>query len=80
MLFGFEGVKRASRYKLVGDNPDQAKYLAVYEFDTKEDWEAFPKSPAFADAVKDFEDRKDELGFDMKWGCTWELITTMERK
>ena len=79
MLFGFEGVKRASRYRLIGDDPDQAKYLAIYEFETAEDLGAFPKSPAFTDAVKDFENRRDELGFDMKWGASYELVSTIER-
>ena len=79
MLFGFKGVKRASRYKLIGDDPVQAKYLAVYEFETAEDHAAFPKSAAFAAAVEDFENRKDELGFDMKWGASYELVSTIER-
>lgn len=79
MLFGFKGVKQASRYRLIGDNPDQAKFFAVYEFETNEDFEAFPKSPEFANAIEDFENRKDELGFDMKWAASYELISTIKR-
>ncbi|MBN2240458.1 MAG: hypothetical protein JW712_11855 [Dehalococcoidales bacterium] len=79
MLFGYEGVKKASRYRLIGESPDQAKFLAVYEFETAEDMAGFPESPAFAAAVDDFENRKDELAFDMKWAASYELISTVER-
>jgi heme-degrading monooxygenase HmoA len=79
MLFGFEGVKRASRYKLIGDNPVHNRFLAIYEFETREDMDAFTKSPAFAAAIEDFENRKDDLGFEMKWAASYELISTLSR-
>ncbi len=80
MFFGFEGLKKASRYRCIGENGDNAKYLAIYEFDDTEALAAFPESPAFADAVKDFENRKEAAGFEMKWAASYELIKSWERE
>ena len=79
MLFGYEGVKRASRYQLMSDDSNNAKFLAVYEFDSKEDLDAFPESPAFKDAIKDFDDNHEALGFNMKWVAVYECIKELER-
>ena len=46
MMFRFRGLKKASRYRLSGENKECSKYLAIYEFDSKEDLEAFPRSPS----------------------------------
>lgn len=79
MMFGYKGLKRASRYRLIGENPEHARYLAVYEFDDADSTAAFYESPEFASAVEDFEKRKDELGFEMKWAASYELIKTWSR-
>ena len=54
MLFAYEGLKRASRYQRIGDDEQGAKFLTIYEFETKEAMDAFPESDAFADAIEDF--------------------------
>ena len=79
MFFGYEGLKKASRYKCIGDDERNARYLAIYEFETKEALDGFAKSSAFAAAVEDFEKRKEAVGFTMKWAASYELITTRER-
>ena len=79
MLFDFPGVKQASRYRLKGDNKQCARYLTIYEFESEDALAAFPKSPAFAAAVADFENRKEEVGFTMKWAGVYELIKSWER-
>ena len=79
MLFDYESVKRASRYKLMGDDENNAKFLAIYEFDSKEEMDAFPDSTAFKDAIKDFDDNHEALGFNMKWVAVYELIKELER-
>ncbi|MFC1494594.1 DUF4286 family protein [Thermodesulfobacteriota bacterium] len=79
MLFGYEGVKRASRYQLMGDDDSNARFLAVYEFNSKEDLDAFPDSQAFKDAITDFDNNHEALGFKMKWVAVYELITELER-
>lgn len=80
MLMGYEGVKQASRYRRIGDDALGAKFLAVYEFETKEAMDAFPHSAAFADAIADFEANKERVGFTMKWAASYELIRSYEKK
>jgi uncharacterized protein (TIGR02118 family) len=79
MLFGFKGLKQASRYRRISDDKQSARYLAIYEFESKEALETFPKSPAFAAAIKDYENKKEEVGFSMKWAASYELIKSWER-
>jgi len=79
MLFEFPGVKQASRYRLKGEGAQCAKYLAIYEFESEAALEAFPKSHAFANAIKDFEDKKEATGFTMKWAGVYERIQSWER-
>lgn len=79
MLFGYEGVKRASRYQLMGDNDKNARFLAIYEFDSREDLDSFPDSQAFQNAVNDFDKNHEALGFKMKWVAVYELIKELER-
>jgi heme-degrading monooxygenase HmoA len=79
MLFGFAGVKQASRYRLKGDDKNCSKYLTIYEFESEEALAAFPKSPAFAAAIQDFENKKETVGFTMRWAGVYELIKSWER-
>jgi hypothetical protein len=79
MMFRFKGMKKASRYRLSDENKESSKYLAVYEFDSKEGLEAFPKSPEFAAAVKDFDEKWKDGGFERKWGASYELIKSWEK-
>ena len=80
MLFEFNGVKQASRYQRIGENEECAKYLAIYEFESKEALESFPRSPEFAAAIDDFEKQREEVGFGIKWAASYELIKSWERK
>jgi uncharacterized protein (TIGR02118 family) len=79
MLFEFPGVKQASRYRLKNEVAQCAKYLAIYEFESEAALEAFSKSPAFAKAIKDFEDKKEATGFTMKWAGVYERIKSWEK-
>ena len=79
MLFAYEGVKQASRYQRIADYGQGAKFLAIYEFEDKEAMDAFPESDAFADAIQDFENNKEALGFTMKWAASYELMKSYEK-
>lgn len=79
MLLQFPGLKRASRYRLSGENKECSRYIAVYEFDSREDLEAFPNSPEFAAAVKDFDEKWKDGGFERKWGASYELIKSWDK-
>ena len=79
MLVAYKGVKQASRYQRIGDDEQSAKFLAIYEFESREDMDAFPSSDAFAAAIEDFENNKEALGFRMKWAASYELIRPYDK-
>jgi heme-degrading monooxygenase HmoA len=79
MMFRFKGMRKASRYRLAGENKECSRYLAIYEFNSKEDLEAFPKSSEFAEAVRDFDEKWKDGGFERKWGGSYELIKSWEK-
>jgi antibiotic biosynthesis monooxygenase (ABM) superfamily enzyme len=79
MMFAFKGMKKATRYHLLGNDKENSRYLSIYEFDTLEDMQAFPKSPEFAAAIKDFDEQWKGGGFERKWGASYELVQTWEK-
>jgi antibiotic biosynthesis monooxygenase (ABM) superfamily enzyme len=79
MLFGYEGMKKVSRYRLVGENEGLARFLTVYEFENQEAADKFHESPDFKAAIQDFESRKDELNFVLMWAASYELTKSLER-
>ena len=44
-LFKFKGVKRIARYKIGGEDNNAPQFLAVYYFDSEEDYEQYMASP-----------------------------------
>ncbi len=79
MMFAFKGMKKASRYHLLGDSQECSNYLSIYEFDTKDDLHNFPQSAEFAAAVKDFDQKWQDGGFIRKWGAAYELVQSWEK-
>jgi heme-degrading monooxygenase HmoA len=79
MMFEFKGLKKVGRYRRMGDDKESSKYLAIYEFDSKEDLAAFPRSPEFAAAVADFDKKWQGGGFERKWAASYELIKDWEK-
>jgi len=79
MFMKYEGLKKTSRYKLVSDTPDCARYLAIYEFESPEALAGFTQSEAYEDAVRDFDEKWKNGGFHGKWAASYELLKTVER-
>ena len=44
-LFKFKGVKKIARYRMAGEAGGAPKFLAVYYFDSEEDYEQYMASP-----------------------------------
>jgi hypothetical protein len=78
-MFACKFMKKATRYKVAGEIPGAAKYLTIYEFNSKEDYEEFNKSPELDGAKKDFDETSGKVGFVMKWVGAYDLIKTWER-
>jgi hypothetical protein len=79
MLMGSKSLKQAARYRRIGDDASVSKFMTVYEFESKEAMEEFHKSSAFADAIKDYENKKEEVGFILRWAASYELIRSYKR-
>ena len=80
MFFRYEGLKKASRYKLAGGPPDSSRYIAVYEFESAEALAGFTLSDGYHEAVKDFDRKWKNGGFNHgSGGGSYELITFLER-
>ncbi len=73
-LLKFDGLLSVSRYKLAGDIKGQARYLAVYEFDSEEAVERFSTSPEIAAARAEMKQTWGEKGIDIKWWAPYELL------
>ena len=79
ILMEYEGLKQAGGYQRIGDDELGAKFLAIYEFETREAMDAFPGSDAFKDAIADFEANKERVGFTMKWVASYELVKSYKK-
>jgi uncharacterized protein (TIGR02118 family) len=51
MLMKYKGVKRVARYKVLDDKGPQ--YMAVYHFESMQDFQDFGKSPEFKAAIEE---------------------------
>jgi uncharacterized protein (TIGR02118 family) len=79
LLFKYPGLKKITRYQLMGESQGQAKYLAIYEYEDTQAMEAFPQSPEFKAAIDEMRETwKDEM-FDIKWAANYAPIKTWER-
>lgn len=78
MILKCKNVKRATRYKISDENPDgkYPTYLAIYEFDSPEDAEAYETSPEKDALMKDFEATWKDKGHQRKWRVHYEEIAT----
>jgi len=79
MLFKFKGMKKVTRYKILDEKQEKPRYIAVYEFDTKEALEAYSKSPEFKAAIDEMNATWKGDTFDIKWSVHCEPIKTWER-
>jgi len=80
-FFKFPGLKKVVRNKCFQQmqNPDSCpQYVVSYEFDTKEDLEAFLESDAAEAAKKEFEETWNGLG-EFLWSGWYEPVKKLEK-
>ena len=76
LLLKFKGIRKATRYQVVNENEEFPKYLAIYEFESKEIYEACKKSPKLAATLsKPWKKGEPEL----RWRMECEHLRTWER-
>jgi len=79
LLFKYKGMKRVTRYQLIGESKEQARYLACYEFESKEAMAALHQSPEFAAAIEEMQETWKDEKLDIKWAAQYEPIKSWER-
>jgi uncharacterized protein (TIGR02118 family) len=79
LILKYKGIKRAGRYRQLGDNKEQPKYLAFYEFESKEALEAHQSSLELAAALDEMKETWKDRPFEIKWMAPYEPIQTWER-
>jgi heme-degrading monooxygenase HmoA len=82
MLFGFKGLKKVSRsrcFQAIGANGSGSpQYLTTYEFETKEDLDAFHESPPMKSAAKHYKENAGDI-LDIFWAGGYETLITLEK-
>jgi len=79
LLMKYKGIKKVTRYKVLQAPQEKPKYLAVYEYDNKEDLNGMMGSPEFKVAREEMEQTWKGQMFDIKWAVSGEPIKTWER-
>lgn len=74
----FKGVKRVTRYRKLSADGEYPKFLAVYEFNNRQDFEAYNTSPERTAAIEDWLKIQKELGSSIKWSVQYEVIKTWQ--
>ena len=80
-FFRFPGLKRVVRNRCYQpmQNPDSCpEYVVTYEFDTKDDLEAFITSDAAKEAIREFEEEWNDAG-EFLWSGWYEPVKKLER-
>ena len=79
LVMKYEGIKRAARYRRLGDNTNCTKYLTLYEYVSKEAADGWEKTAEFAEGMKELQETWKDGGLDLKWGIAYEQIKTWEK-
>jgi len=78
MLMKCKGLKKTTRYKITEENAVKPRYIAIYEYDSKEALAAVSGSPEFKAAIEEMQTSWKDGGFEIKGATTCEPIKTWE--
>ena len=79
MLLKNKEIRRVTRYKRLSADEEYPNYLTIYEFDSKEAFDAYNASPELAAAHKERQETWREGGYERKWRVQYEAIKTWQR-
>jgi len=74
MLFKFNGLKKATRYKIAKPSEEYPEYLAIYEFESQKTFEAYQSSPELAAALEEMRETWKEGEWEITWRVQYEAI------
>lgn len=75
--FKFKGMQKVERYKRIGDNAEAPQYLAIYYFETAEDFAEYEKSPEHANSTK--VPGRPDASIKSRFRAQYELVESMEK-
>lgn len=76
LFLKYKGLKKVTRYRMTDD---KTRYLAVYEYDTKEDLDNLPKSPEFQAAIAEMQQTWKDNPIKITWAINCEPIKVWEK-
>ncbi|MDO8473629.1 MAG: DUF4286 family protein [Dehalococcoidia bacterium] len=79
MLLKFKGLKGVTRYKLAKESAGHPAYLAVYEFESQEAFEAYKSSPVVGAVREEMGQTWPDKKFEMKYQVQYEPIKTWKK-
>ncbi len=74
MLMKSKAVKRAYRGKITRPVGDLPQYLAIYEFDSRADYESWIKSPEMVACLKEADQTWKEKKYDRRFFVQYEVL------
>jgi len=72
----FKGIKRATRYKIIGGDKGCPKFLVIYEFESRQAFEEYDTSTVRDAVYEDWLRISKETGAEMIWRVQYEAIRT----
>jgi antibiotic biosynthesis monooxygenase (ABM) superfamily enzyme len=78
MLFKFKGMRRVTRYKLLKEPGGNPAFMAIYEFENRQDYEAYGKSPELAAARAEMQETW-KGGFQITSRAQYEFLKTWQK-
>jgi len=78
-LLKFEKLKEITRCRLIDKSQIYPKYLTMYKFDTRQDWEGYLNSPERIFALQGTKDTWKGNESEMQWQVNYEVLKFWQR-
>lgn len=79
-LMKFKKLRKVTRFRSLKPDPGSyPRFLTIYEFAGREDFEAYFNSPERAVAAEDWKKIQQELGASQDWAVQYEVIRSWEK-
>jgi len=78
-LLEFKKLKRVTRYRNLHPNRQYPKFLTIYEFDNRQDFEEYHDSPERTSSRDSWLKIQEETGASDKWEVQYEVIKSWQR-
>jgi len=79
LLFKYKGMKKVTRYKIMNKTGDFPTYLAIYEFESVPEYQAYTNSKELADGRAEMKETWKDGGWEIKWRVQYEEMKAWER-